>query len=142
MVASTWHWDTAFMLFNFGWRCIAVLINATVVTFMLRNHIGDCDVGQTDSIRVPILARAIHILFLVGVVLFAHHPVVFIGLFLFFLGFTQAYERYQKPLILKDGLLVGIFLAGLVVLGASNNVGCNRLVPACSRPHCSSAPQD
>ena len=34
-----------------------------------------------------------------------------------FLGFAQAYERYQTPLILKEALLVGFFLAGLVVLG-------------------------
>jgi hypothetical protein len=39
------------------------------------------------------------------------------GLFLFFLGYTQAYEEHQSPLILKEGLLVGFFLAGLVVLG-------------------------
>jgi hypothetical protein len=39
------------------------------------------------------------------------------GLFLFFLGYTQAYARHQNPLILKEGLLVGFFLAGLVVLG-------------------------
>jgi Na+/H+ antiporter NhaD/arsenite permease-like protein len=39
------------------------------------------------------------------------------AVFLFFLGFTQAYAQYQSPLILKEGLLVGFFLAGLVVLG-------------------------
>lgn len=42
---------------------------------------------------------------------------VFLGLFLMFLGFTQAYERHQSPLIIKEALLVGFFLAGLVVLG-------------------------
>ena len=41
----------------------------------------------------------------------------FMGLFLFFLGFTHAYERYQSPLVLREGLLVAFFLAGLVVLG-------------------------
>jgi hypothetical protein len=51
------------------------------------------------------------------VVLLAHHPVLFIGLFLLFLGYTQAYPKHQSPLILKEGLLVGFFLAGLVVLG-------------------------
>jgi hypothetical protein len=39
------------------------------------------------------------------------------AMFLFFLGFTHAYSQYQSPLILKEGLLVGFFLAGLVVLG-------------------------
>ena len=34
-----------------------------------------------------------------------------------FLGVTQAYERHQNPLIIKEALLVAFFLAGLVVLG-------------------------
>jgi hypothetical protein len=117
MVASTWHWDSAFMAANFGWKaCIAVFINATVVTFLLRSHI-ETEAPRATEVEVPMLVRAIHLLFLVGVVVFAHHPVLFLGLFLFFLGFTQAYARYQNPLILKEGLLVGFFLAGLVVLG-------------------------
>ena len=31
----------------------------------------------------------------------------FLGLFLFFMGFTTAYQRYQSPLILREALLVG-----------------------------------
>lgn len=120
MVASTWQWDTLFMARNFGWKaCVAVLINATAITFMLRAHISDSDPASTTDgkTKVPLLVSAIHFLFLGAVVLFAHHPVIFLGLFLFFLGFTQAYEQYQNPLLLKEGLLVGFFLAGLVVLG-------------------------
>lgn len=120
MVASTWQWDTPFMASTFGWKAsIAVLINATVITFLLRGHIAQLDVPENGSSghRVPLVVSMIHLLFLLGVVLFAHHPVIFTGLFLFFLGFTQAYDRYQSPLILKESLLVGFFLAGLVVLG-------------------------
>jgi hypothetical protein len=117
MVASTWNWDTLFMLGNFGWKAAAaVLINATAMTWLLRSHVPDGTGCATES-PIPLLVSAIHLLFLAGVVLFAHHPVIFLGLFLFFLGFTQAYDRYQSPLILKEGLLVGFFLAGLVVLG-------------------------
>jgi len=50
-------------------------------------------------------------------VAFAHHPVIFLGLFLMFLGFTQAYSEHQSPLILREALLVAFFLAGLVLLG-------------------------
>ncbi|MGZ5819498.1 MAG: putative Na+/H+ antiporter [Burkholderiaceae bacterium] len=118
MVAPQWQWDSAFMFTHFGWRAaLATLINATVITFLLRSHISESEVREADDIRVPILVRAIHILFLAGVVVFAHHPVVFVGLFLFFLGFTQAYSQYQSQLILKEGLMVAFFLAGLVVLG-------------------------
>ena len=59
----------------------------------------------------------IHLLFLVGVVVFAHHTAIFIGLLLLFIGFCEAYKRYQSPLMIKEGLMVGFFLAGLVVLG-------------------------
>jgi Na+/H+ antiporter NhaD/arsenite permease-like protein len=38
-------------------------------------------------------------------------------LFLFFMGFATAYARHQDRLILREGLLVAFFLAGLVVLG-------------------------
>lgn len=120
MVASAWHWDTAFMAAHFGWKAgLAVLINATAITYLLRTHIRDADLtaASSNSFQVPHLVSAIHLLFLGGVVACAHHPVLFLGLFLFFLGYTQAYERYQSPLILKEGLLVGFFLAGLVVLG-------------------------
>ncbi|ROH87044.1 hypothetical protein ED236_04975 [Pseudomethylobacillus aquaticus] len=117
MVAATWQWDSAFMAANFGWKAaIAVLINATVVTFLLRKHIQAAKDVSKDK-AVPWLVSGVHLLFLAGVVMFAHHPVIFMGLFMFFIGYTQAYKRYQNPLILKEGLLVGFFLAGLVVLG-------------------------
>ncbi|RZI97091.1 MAG: hypothetical protein EOP78_02180, partial [Variovorax sp.] len=121
MVATTWQWDSAFMLANFGWKAtLAVLFNATVATWVLRRHVfspaADND-GVGAEARVPLSVVAVHLALLAGVVLFAHHPVVFLSLFLMFLGFTQAYERHQSPLILKEALLVGFFLAGLVVLG-------------------------
>jgi hypothetical protein len=119
MVAGTWGWDSAYMILHFGWRSlIAVLFNATVITFLLRAHLRQIDTSvDGESAPVPPLVALIHLAFLAAVVLLAHHPVLFIGLFLLFLGFTQAYQRYQSPLILKEGLLVGFFLAGLVVLG-------------------------
>ncbi|GAB3502613.1 putative Na+/H+ antiporter [Curvibacter fontanus] len=120
MVAATWNWDSAFMVAHFGWKAvIAVLINATVITFLLRRHFPheSSTSLKLDRQRIPTVVSTIHLAFLAGVVAFAHHPVIFLGLFLLFLGFTQAYARYQTPLILKEALLVGFFLAGLVVLG-------------------------
>lgn len=121
MVATTWQWDSAFMLSTFGWKAaVAVIINASVVTFLLRHHLRPTLASSQEMLeedRVPLAVVVVHLLLLAGVVLFAHHPVIFLGLFLMFLGFTQAYDKHQSPLILKEALLVGFFLAGLVVLG-------------------------
>jgi len=118
MVASTWGWDSAFMFTHFGWRAaVAVLVNASVITLLLRRHLAPLAAPADGKQRVPLKVSLIHLAFLAGVVLLAHHPVLFLGLFMLFLGFTQAYARHQDPLILKEGLLVGFFLAGLVVLG-------------------------
>ena len=58
-----------------------------------------------------------HLLFLIAVVVAKHHLFVFVAVFLLFLGFAEAYRRYQSRLILREGLMVGLFLGGLVVLG-------------------------
>ena len=120
MVANAWQWDSIFMATTFGWRAaIAVFINATAVSYLLSKHLGDMPAlnPMPKENKIPLTVSFIHVCFLAGVVIFAHHPVIFFGLFLMFLGFTQAYEHYQSPLLLKEGLLVGFFLAGLVVLG-------------------------
>ena len=116
MVAGTWGWDSAFMASTFGWRAaLAVVFNATVITLLLRRHLTP---GNTvEDVQLPWVVSIVHLVLLGSVVLLAHHPVLFIGLFLLFLGYTQAYPKHQSRLIIKEGLLVGFFLAGLVVLG-------------------------
>ena len=116
MVAGTWGWDSAFMASTFGWRAaLAVVFNATIITLLLRRHLTPGNV--VEDVHLPWVVSIVHLALLGSVVLLAHHPVLFIGLFLLFLGYTQAYPKHQSRLILKEGLLVGFFLAGLVVLG-------------------------
>jgi hypothetical protein len=125
MVAGTWNWDSAYMASHFGWKAtIAVLINATAISFALRKHLrasGNANAGSDGAGNaapaIPLTVSLIHLGFLALVVVLGHHPVLFLGIFMLFLGFTSAYQRYQNPLIIKEGLLVGFFLAGLVVLG-------------------------
>lgn len=118
MVASAWSWDSAHMATTFGWRsAVAVLINATLATFVLRSHLQKTIAPQSEMAPVPLAATAAHFAFLIAAICMAHHPVVFLGIFLMFLGFMQAYQSYQSPPIIKEALLVAFFLAGLVVLG-------------------------
>jgi hypothetical protein len=120
MVAATWGWDLHFMLTNFGAKAaVAVLVNALAVAVVFRKDLAalspTTDAGQTRP--VPWVLSLVYFLFLAGVVVFAHHPPMFMGLFLFFMGVAHAYERHQDRLMLREALLVAFFLAGLVVLG-------------------------
>lgn len=125
MVAATWNWDTPFMMATFGWKAaIGVFINSVAFILIAAKHLTG-EVKAPEALGedgkplepVPWWAMVIHLAFLGGVVFFAHHPPVFMGIFLFFLGFTAAYSTFQSRLLLKEGLLVAFFLAGLVVLG-------------------------
>lgn len=124
MVASKWGWDISFMVTEIGWRALlAVLINATVLTLIGRKFLSDLashitlKTSSEDHQRIPLSVTLIHTAFLATAVIFHHHPVVFMGLFLFFLGYTAAYPHYQSRLLLREALLVAFFLGGLVVLG-------------------------
>ncbi len=118
MVAATWQWDLPYMLQTFGWKAsMAVFVNAGLVTMLMRREL--LGLGEPSIVRmtVPPIMVAIHVAFLLGIVLFAHHPVLFMGLLLFFIGYANAYSQHQDRLIFREALLVAFFLAGLVVLG-------------------------
>jgi hypothetical protein len=119
MVAAAWQWDMAFMLTTFGGKAaLAVAVNALCATGLMRRELAALAQPQTpNEPPIPAGVTFMHLLFLGCVVYFAHHPVVFIGLVLLFLGFATAYRTHQTPLILRESLLVWFFLAGLVVLG-------------------------
>ena len=120
MVAERWGFDLPFMLQTFGWKAaLAVVINAAGVAFLFRNYLKALPdpPASLAKLEVPTWVAGVHIVFLAAVVAFNHHPIVFLALFMFFLGFSEAYKRYQSPLILREGLLVAFFLAGLVVIG-------------------------
>lgn len=120
MVAGKWGWDTSFMIATFGWKAaVAVVVNAIGAALLFRKELAKLSLTASDNgtAAVPLVLVIVHLAFLAGVVVFAHHPVIFMGLFLFFLGVAHAYQRHQDSLILREALLVAFFLAGLVVLG-------------------------
>lgn len=119
MVAGTWNWDMAFMFTHFGWKAaLACLINALGAALILRKELTGTSEGPRDPRPMPWLVVAIHVAFLAFMVWASHHAAVFLGAFLFFLGFTLITKEYQDELRLRDSLLVAFFLGGLVVLGS------------------------
>ena len=119
MVAHKWDWSTWFMLTHIGWRsALAVLVNATAVTILFRKELITVDATpHSVQAQVPYAMIALHVFLLLLIVLFAHEPRVFLGVLLTFLALAHAYPQFQDKLILREGLMVGCFLGGLVTLG-------------------------
>jgi putative Na+/H+ antiporter len=132
MVARPWGWDMSFMALTFGWRAVTAIIVSTAVYFLffrreLRSLAGRRpvpDVEEPDDeatsptlLAVPWWVVAVHLAFMAWTVVNAHYPALFLGGFLFFLGFVRATAPYQARIELKTPLLVGFFLAGLVIHG-------------------------
>jgi hypothetical protein len=66
---------------------------------------------------VPAWVTLAHLGFMTWTVVNSHYPALFIGGFLIFMGFARATAPYQSRLDIKTPLLVGFFLAGLVIHG-------------------------
>ncbi len=119
MVAAKWNWDTMFMLTHFGWKAAASCITSVaIIGFIFRKEISGLSVHHQKVQPIPAWLTVMHLAFLTAVVGFAHHPDVFFGVFMIFLGLVTATREYQDNLKLREGLLVGFFLAGLVTLGS------------------------
>jgi Putative Na+/H+ antiporter len=135
MVARHWEWGTPFMLGHFGWRAVVAIVLSNLVYFaFFRRELRDLasrparpDVDRADEdidgvtnlplSPIPAWITAVHILFLIWTVLTSHYPALFVAGFLFFLGFARATGVYQSRIDLRAPLLVGFFLAGLVIHG-------------------------
>ena len=119
MVAAKWNWGIAHMLEHFGWRAIlACLVSTALTVAVFRRELATIEMEAGDPPRIPPWLTAVHLGFLILLVRFAHHPDICFGVFMMFLGLVQATHEYQDDLKLKEGLLVGFFLAGLVTLGS------------------------
>jgi Na+/H+ antiporter NhaD/arsenite permease-like protein len=67
--------------------------------------------------RVPLWVMGVHLLFMIWTILNAHETALFLAGFLFFLGFYQITSFYQNKIDFRPAMLVGFFLAGLIVHG-------------------------
>ena len=119
MVAAKWGWTTPHILGLIGWKAaLAVCLNAAALVAIFRRELAKMSLAEKrGAARVPASFVALNVAILALVVLAHREPEVFMGLFLLFLGLAEAYQRHHDRLLLREGLMVAFFLAGLVVLG-------------------------
>jgi Na+/H+ antiporter NhaD/arsenite permease-like protein len=119
MVAAKWNWDLPFMFTHFGWRAAAACtVSSAAFAWYFRRELSAIEPVRDESARSPIWLTLLHLTALGLVVAFAHHPKIFFGVLVLFLGMVTATRPHQDELKLREALLVGFFLAGLVTLGS------------------------
>jgi len=133
MVARIWEWTTPYMLSHFGWRAVVAILVSTISYYLLfRSEFArlktarariDPEIASDDAeagqalLPVPTWLTLVHLAFMAWTVMTVHYPGLFVGGFLFFIGFARATAAYQTQIDMKTPLLVGFFLAGLVIHG-------------------------
>ena len=120
MSAPKWGWGLWHMFAHFGWKAsLAVAANAMIATLVFSRQLTALKVVIPESLSedIPHWITACHLATLVLLVVFVHQPLVFLTVFMGFLGFVTAYKEHQSDLLMRNSLLVGVFLAGLVILG-------------------------
>jgi Putative Na+/H+ antiporter len=126
IIQRVWEWSTAFMITNFGWKAVVGVFVTTICYFIFFRkdlkqlgkvkHLADFEDEEKQE-KMPIWVTLVHVFFLVAIVTNTHHPIVFLGAYLLFLGFHQATSPHQIPIQLKRPLFVALFLIGLVIHG-------------------------
>lgn len=125
MVAGKWGWTTPFMFQHFGWQAMVGITASSALYFLIfRRDFAALAATQrmmethtTVARPLPLWITVCHLLLMGWTVLNAHHPAFLVGGLLFFIAFYQATEFFQDRLELRSPILVGFFLAGLVIHG-------------------------
>lgn len=128
IVAQKWNITTLYTLENFG---LPVILSCFIVS-MLYYLIFFKEFKRIDTkidlenankpkekpkLAVPVWIIMIHYGFIVWTVFNSHHPVLFLGGYLILIGFVLATVPYQNSINVRSPLLIGMFLAGLIIHG-------------------------
>jgi hypothetical protein len=131
VLAHSWHWTTIDMFTLFGWKAAAgIVISNLGYWYLFRKEFKLLDgkkrvlaashflnpIKEKDA-PIPKWILLVHALFIAWIVVVSHYSAIFVASFLFFIGFHQATRVHQYPIHLVRPMLVGLFLAGLVIHG-------------------------
>lgn len=129
ILSHCWGWSIHDMFLQFGWKAIlGVLLSNFLYWIFFRKELREMNTKKKTSTAyddhnhelsepIPMWITFVHILFMIFIVSTSHYPAIFIALFLFFIGFHQATRAHQHTIRIARPLLVGLFLAGLVIHG-------------------------
>lgn len=128
VLSHNWHWSSEHVFTVFGWKSIlGILANNILFWWIFRKeflsmtekrHIAKKKELPADQELVPFWICATHLFFIGAVVWSACYPPIFLAFYLLFIGFHFATRSHQYPVRLIRPMLVGLFLAGLIIHGS------------------------
>jgi hypothetical protein len=126
IIARCWEWSSWHMLSQFGVKAVLGICIGTLFYYLFfRKEFARLEKKRIEKEAsldiekeyIPFWITAVHILFIVWVIAHSHYAPIFVASFLFFLGFHRATKPYQNQGSIRRPILVGFFLAGLIIHG-------------------------
>jgi hypothetical protein len=129
ILSHSWGWSNGYVFSTFGWKAaLGIVLANSLYLLVFRREFARLNQRsllmrkvhpemEGTGKPVPRWITTTHLFFIAVIVMSSHYPAIFIAAFLFFIGFHQSTRNYQYSLKLARPLLVGLFLAGLVIHG-------------------------
>lgn len=119
MVSAPWKLTNSYLFSILGWKAIIAITASTILcSFLFRKDILHSNTISLHARKdTPLVIILVNLVFLAFAITYHKYIAFVIPLFLLFLGFYEVTKEYQKNLKLRESLLVGFFIGGIVVLG-------------------------
>jgi hypothetical protein len=125
VVAGVWKWDLIYMLSHFGWKAVVgIALSNALYLMVFRKEFARLaakapneEPDKEGRRQIPWHITGMHVLFLCWTVVNARYPVLVILGLLFFLAIVSATRPNQHAIAIRPPLLVGFFLAALIIHG-------------------------
>lgn len=122
LVSPALKGEQEFVIRHFSWKAvIAIFLSTTTYYLMFRKEFDHFPkVVKNASIadeRVPIWLICLHVLFVAAIMSVRSVPLLMIGILILYLGLHQFTIFYQNSIRVTKVCCVGLFYAGLLILG-------------------------
>lgn len=130
ILSHRWHWTISDMFLNFGWKAILGIVLSNLLYWVyFKKELFLLNIRKKaetlfamyssahEKKPIPLWVSLVHVLFMTWIVAVSQYPAIFIAGFLFFIAFHQATRGHQHSLRLARPMLIGLFLAGLMIHG-------------------------
>ncbi|HSX12076.1 MAG TPA: putative Na+/H+ antiporter [Rhabdochlamydiaceae bacterium] len=121
ILSNCYKWGAADFFHQFGIKTLFGILGVNLAYFFifrkefqaLKKKSSEWVVKKEE--KIPLWITFAHLLFISWVIYMKEYSPIFTGTYLLFLGFHHATRPYQSQLSIRQPLMVGLFLIGLII---------------------------